>query len=105
MDHFTRGFRGPHGGPLRYDPADSKSYKGAAEHLEETNQAITDWRLGIGEFESGQFTARELHNYAGPLTMNYHIWIGKIKTIFDPNLVCEGSQFPSPVLIEKIVDI
>ena len=87
--------------PTRYDPTDAESVKGCAEHLMETNKAITDWKLGIGEFECGFYWGRALHDYAGPKNLNYHTWVGRIKSILDPNLVGEGTRQPSPVLVEK----
>jgi glycolate oxidase len=86
--------------PFRYDPTDEASIEGTIRHAEETNKAITDWNLGIGEFECGFFTGRSVHDYAGPRTMNYQTWVGRIKTILDPNLVGEATRYPAPIRVE-----
>lgn len=83
--------------PVRYDPSNPVALAAVARHGEETNKLITDINLGIGEFESGAVSGREVHDYAGPRTSDYHIWAGRVKAVLDPNLVSEASRFPKPV--------
>ena len=86
--------------PLRYDATDKDVVEKIAEWADRSNKGITDWKLGIGEFECGFYGARQLHEYAGPKTMNYHVWVGRIKTLLDPNLVGSAATYPSPIEVE-----
>jgi glycolate oxidase len=91
-----------HGGhmetPSRYNPAIEESRKGALEFLEETGQAVIDNHLGISEFEGGLRRGAIVHEEAGPKTMNYQLWMKKIKKAFDPNMVGDSRYYPSEKL-------
>lgn len=91
--------------PTRYDPCNPAAAKNSAEYLMETNRMITDKNLGIGEFECGYYWGSGLHAYAGPRNLNYHKWVGKIKTMLDPQNVGEGTRFPDPVPLDEKINM
>jgi glycolate oxidase len=56
---------------------------------------ITLKTLVEGHFGTGYAAGDEAHNFFGPYTSNYHIWMRKIKTTFDPNAAADGNTYIS----------
>ncbi|MHA1231208.1 MAG: FAD-binding oxidoreductase [Candidatus Helarchaeota archaeon] len=83
--------------PTMYDQTDLDSIKGIAEYLEECNKLDLLEHLGIPFFIEGD----KMHNWFGPQCCNYHIWLRKIKTVFDPNYVADSGFYISPEGKEK----
>ena len=80
----------------RYDPHDPDSVKAAAELASASNKLVTESKLGINLVEGGLSYMDEVHDIAGPKSLNYHVWMKKIKKAFDPNLVSESSWYTTP---------
>ena len=79
----------------RYDPHDPDSVKAAAELASASTKLVAESKLGINLIEGGLSYCDEVHNIAGPKSLNYHMWMKKIKKAFDPNLVGESSGYPA----------
>ncbi len=77
--------------PTMYDQTDRESIKGMAEYLMECNQLDLEERLGIPFFIEGD----EMHDWYGPQCSNYHLWLRKIKAMFDPNAVADSGFYIS----------
>lgn len=78
--------------PTMFDQTDETSVKGMAEYMEASNQLDLVKHLGAPFFVEGD----KMHNLFGPEMSNYHIWLGKIKRIFDPNNVSDSGFYISP---------
>jgi len=48
-----------------------------------------------GHFGTGYAAGDEQHNYFGPHTSNYHVWMGRVKKSFDPNATSDESFYIS----------
>jgi len=81
--------------PVRYNPNNPVSTKGALEFLEETGRELVNQKLGISEFEGGLRRGAVVHEEAGPKCLNYHTWMKKIKKAFDPEMVGDSRYYPS----------
>ena len=77
--------------PTFFDQTDIESVKGMGDYMEESNQMDLLGHLGVPFFIEGD----KLHNHWGPRLMNYHIWLRKIKEIFDPNGVSDSGFYIS----------
>lgn len=80
----------------RYDPHDPDSVKAAAELASASTKLVTESKLGINLIEGGLSYCDEVHDIAGPKSLNYHIWMRRIKKAFDPSLVAESSWYTTP---------
>ena len=78
--------------PTMFDQTDETSVKGMAEYMEASNQLDLVKHLGAPFFVEGD----KMHNLFGPEMSSYHIWLGKIKRIFDPNNVSDSGFYISP---------
>ena len=78
--------------PTMFDQTDVTSVKGMAEYMEASNQLDLVKHLGAPFFVEGD----KMHNLFGPEMSNYHIWLRKIKRIFDPNNVSDSGFYISP---------
>ncbi|WP_300464151.1 FAD-binding protein [Desulfobacula sp.] len=97
LQPFEQGQIGGHGEiPVRFDPCDKEAVKVAREHYEEACKRELASKLGIGPLEGGIGFNDEINDTAGPETMNYHLWMKKIKKALDPNLVSEASFYTNP---------
>jgi len=78
----------------RYDPADPDSVKGATELAMRASELLLQHNLEDHSYMLFKGLGKPKHvDVAGPKCLNYHIWIGKIKKAFDPNLVGEPSCY------------
>ena len=81
--------------PVRYDACDPEAIKAAAEFNEWAIKAGVEANLAIGMFDGWAYRD-QIHDIAGPKCLNYHLWMGKIRKAFDPNLVAESSWYTTP---------
>ncbi|MGA2959363.1 MAG: FAD-binding oxidoreductase [Thermodesulfobacteriota bacterium] len=83
---------------VRYDPADPDSTRAAAEVMSLIDSLWLEKNIDIGAFAGCSHSSFEgsIHEIAGPKCLNYHIWMKKIKSAFDPNLVSESSFYVNP---------
>ncbi len=77
--------------PTMFDQTNEHSVKGIADYMEESNQMDLIKHLGAPFFIEGD----HLHDQWGPLMMNYHIWLRKIKAAFDPNGIADSGFYIS----------
>jgi glycolate oxidase len=82
--------------PVRYDPCDPEACKAALELGRWAIKAGVESNLTMGMFDGGMSYCDEVADIAGPKSLNYHIWIRKLKKAFDPNLVSESSFYTTP---------
>ncbi len=75
--------------PTVYNAADKESCLGYAQYQDECNQVDLDQALGMPFFVVGD----KIHDFYGPRTMNYPIWLRKIKATFDPKGVSDSSHY------------
>ena len=78
--------------PTMFDQTDENSVKGMAEYMEESNQLDLLKHLGAPFFVEGT----RMHELFGPHMSNYHIWLRKIKEVFDPNNIADSGFYISP---------
>lgn len=78
--------------PARYDPTDEVSVKGTTEYVLKVEKEFEDRNIGLGGF--GLCWDNERHDVVGPKTMNYQVWVRKVKRLLDPNLVSESFFYP-----------
>ncbi len=78
--------------PTMFDQTDENSVKGMAEYMEESNQLDLLKHLGAPFFVEGT----RMHDLFGPHMSNYHIWLRKIKEVFDPNNIADSGFYISP---------
>ncbi len=76
-----------------FDRRDGKSEQGRFDYLDATAEATLKNSLGFGlsSLEHG------MYKVMGPLMNNYHIWQAKVKQVFDPNNVSDGSHYIPPL--------
>jgi hypothetical protein len=48
-----------------------------------------------GHFGTGYAAGDESHDYFGPHTSNYHVWMRKVKKAFDPNSASDANMYIS----------
>ena len=77
---------------VQYDPSDPVSYGAAGEILYKAFSAAREEALGI-PFACG---TNIVHEIFGPSAMNYHIWLKRIKKVFDPNMASDPSSYILP---------
>jgi glycolate oxidase len=63
----------------------------AAEAATKINQIAIDEHFGVPHHVQND----AVHDMYGPNTSNYHLWLRKIKKVFDPNAVSESSGYIS----------
>jgi len=78
--------------PTMFDQTDEQSVEGMAEYMERSNQLDLLKHLGAPFFVEGT----RMHELFGPHMSNYHIWLRKIKEIFDPNNISDSGFYISP---------
>ncbi|MHA1309699.1 MAG: FAD-binding oxidoreductase [Candidatus Helarchaeota archaeon] len=78
--------------PTMYDQTKVESVEGFVEYLDRCNKLDLVEHLGIPFFIEGD----KMHDWYGPQCSNYHIWLRKIKTKFDPNFVADSGFYISP---------
>ena len=78
--------------PTMFDQTDENSVKGMAEYMEKSNQLDLLKHLGAPFFVEGT----RMHDLFGPHMSNYHIWLRKIKEVFDPNNIADSGFYISP---------
>ncbi|MHC1591133.1 MAG: FAD-binding oxidoreductase, partial [Candidatus Helarchaeales archaeon] len=77
--------------PTMYDQTNRNSIKGMADYLMECNKLDLEERLGIPFFIEGD----KMHDWYGPQCSNYHVWLRKIKELFDPNCAADPGFYIS----------
>lgn len=78
--------------PTMFDQTNEHSVKGMAEYMEQSNQLDLLKHLGAPFFVEGT----RMHELFGPHMSNYHIWLRKIKEVFDPNNIADSGFYISP---------
>ena len=70
---------------------------GSTEAVNEIGQfgKIIQKTLVEGHFGTGYAAGDEEHNYFGPHTSNYHVWMRKVKKTFDPNATSDANTYIS----------
>ncbi|MFX1275590.1 MAG: FAD-binding oxidoreductase [Promethearchaeota archaeon] len=84
--------------PTMFDQTKEHSVKGMAKYLERSNELDLVKHLGAPFFVEGD----KMHDMYGPHTSNYHLWLRKIKTAFDPNNIADSGFYISPETSDKI---
>jgi glycolate oxidase len=72
-----------------YDPADPESIKAANQMSVDVNN------IGLEKYMWIPSSGPHDHDKHGPLQSNYHLWLKKIKGIFDPNMVSDPGNYIS----------
>jgi hypothetical protein len=75
---------------IRYNPNNPESVKATGEIIEFANKKAIEGHFGVPGHAFG-----EMHADFGAHTSNYHLWLKKIKTTFDPNEASESSTYIS----------
>ena len=78
--------------PTMFDQTKDHSVKGMAEYMERSNEIDLVKHLGAPFFVEGD----KMHDMFGPHTSNYHLWLRKIKTAFDPDNIADSGFYISP---------
>ncbi|TKJ23677.1 MAG: hypothetical protein CEE43_03165 [Promethearchaeota archaeon Loki_b32] len=78
--------------PTMFDQTTEQSVSGMAEYMEKSNQLDLLKHLGAPFFVEGT----RMHELFGPHMSNYHIWLRKIKEIFDPNNISDSGFYITP---------
>ena len=78
--------------PTMFDQTDEQSVEGMAEYMDRSNQLDLVRHLGAPFFVEGN----RMHELFGPHMSNYHIWLRKIKEVFDPNNISDSGFYISP---------
>jgi hypothetical protein len=74
---------------IRYNPNDPNGARAQGEIGAFSNQMAVEGHFGVPGHGFGDDT----HDFFGPLTSNYHLWLRKIKKTFDPNAASESSHY------------
>ena len=82
--------------PVRFDPCDPEAVKAGVELCDWSLKAGVEANLSIGLFDSNMGYCDQVHDLAGPRSLNYHTWLRKLKKAFDPNLVSEAAFHVTP---------
>ncbi|MFX1325601.1 MAG: FAD-binding oxidoreductase [Promethearchaeota archaeon] len=77
--------------PTMFDQTKEGSVKGMAEYMDKSNQLDLLKHLGAPFFVEG----RRMHEMFGPHMSNYHVWLKKIKEMFDPNNISDSGFYIS----------
>jgi hypothetical protein len=75
-----------------FDQTEERSLKGMAEYMEKSNELDLLKHLSAPFFVEGT----RMHELVGPHMSNYHIWLRKIKEMFDPNNISDSGFYISP---------
>ncbi|MFW9818072.1 MAG: FAD-binding oxidoreductase [Candidatus Thorarchaeota archaeon] len=78
--------------PTMFDQTEKNSVEGMAEYMERSNQLDLLKHLGAPFFVEGT----RMHELFGPHMSNYHVWLRKIKELFDPNNISDSGFYISP---------
>ncbi|NHI93291.1 MAG: FAD-binding oxidoreductase [Candidatus Lokiarchaeota archaeon] len=78
--------------PAMYDKLNPESKAGCLEYVARTNQLIYDKALNVPFAVDGDL----MHDYWGPRTCNYQIWLRKLKEAFDPNNSSDAGFYINP---------
>ena len=71
-------------------------FSGRPESIKAVQQTIAEaWKLHLQEPVGVPFDAvgDQLHDFMGPSTSNYHLWLRKIKKAFDPNGTADSARY------------
>jgi len=79
-----------------YDPADPESTKAAAEMGELGDKWMAEKRFGINALENALCFEETAIKAALPYSLDFAVWMKKLKKAFDPNLVSESSFYVTP---------
>jgi glycolate oxidase len=77
--------------PTMFLQTDVTSVEGMADYMEKSNELHLKKKLGAPFFIEGT----KNHMTFGPHMMNYHIWLQKIKKVFDPNEIADSGFYIS----------
>jgi glycolate oxidase len=83
--------------PTMFDQTEKSSVEGMAEYMEKSNELDLVKHLGAPFFVEGD----QLHDLFGPQMSNYHIWLRKIKELFDPNNISDSGFYISSKMNKK----
>jgi glycolate oxidase len=76
---------------LRFNPNNPLSAEATGAVIGFANKTAIEGHFGVPGHALGG-----AHEQFGPHTMNYHLWLKKIKKTFDPNLVSESTHYVNP---------